>query len=302
MSNTTSHTQTLLEHLPVDRRAELAQLGDLEEELEKLLHTAKTAWPQLRVDDHMFIRYVADRLTTGLPAPAALRRIRADQLYLACACVAADEGAATAFRDAFSSRIKAVLARARLSDVEDDILQDVLTQLLVGRSDKGPDIREYAGRGDLGAWTAIIALRTARRHVQKSHRYRLTDDNLLFEMVVEHSDSELLQLKQLYREPVRAAFESALAALSARDRNILRYELLDGMSVVQIAEVYSVHKTTILRWRAAARNTLFHGIRNILGKELKVHASELESIIRLVQSSLELSWARLLDAEHSSTQ
>jgi RNA polymerase sigma-70 factor, ECF subfamily len=259
-----------------------------------MVQAGQEAWPRITVTQHDFIRYLAERLADDVPVVQGLKQLHPDQLYLACACSGGDERAAAAFQTAVSEGIRAALFRMGRAELVEEISQQVLTELLLEGPNGPRGVTKYAGRSTLKAWVAVIAVRAAGRYVAKSRREQPTDDELLLDRLSQSVEAELKNLKDIYRPQFKEAFQGAVNTLSARDRNILRYELLDGMSAEQIARVYAVHRNTLLRWRSTIRNTLFHETKTTLSRELKVSAQEFDSIMRLVQSSLEVSWSRLL--------
>jgi RNA polymerase sigma-70 factor, ECF subfamily len=66
-------------------------------------------------------------------------------------------------------------------------------------------------------------------------------------------------------------------AASRRDRDLLRLHFLGGVTLEQLAQMYGVHRATVVRSLAAARQ-----------------ADELDEMFDLVASRVELSIERLL--------
>lgn len=59
--------------------------------------------------------------------------------------------------------------------------------------------------------------------------------------------------------------------------------------------MYRVHLATVARWVDKARETLLENSRSILMAQLRVDLSEVESILRLIESQLEVSAVNLLE-------
>lgn len=59
-------------------------------------------------------------------------------------------------------------------------------------------------------------------------------------------------------------------------------------------KLYGVHRATAARWLADARAALGDAIRGELAGRLRIAASEVDSIVRLVQSRVDMSLDRLL--------
>jgi RNA polymerase sigma-70 factor (ECF subfamily) len=70
---------------------------------------------------------------------------------------------------------------------------------------------------------------------------------------------------------------------------VLRLHVLDGVSIDDIAPMFSVHRATIARWIAAAKQTVLDRTRKRLMQDLRLPAADVDSLIRLVQSRIELS-------------
>jgi RNA polymerase sigma-70 factor (ECF subfamily) len=76
---------------------------------------------------------------------------------------------------------------------------------------------------------------------------------------------------------------------------VLRYQLVDGWSIDRVGELYGVHRATAARWITTARDELGALIRTEVGTQLGITPTEVDSIIRLVQTRLEISFAALAD-------
>ena len=87
---------------------------------------------------------------------------------------------------------------------------------------------------------------------------------------------------------------AALEALDDRQRALLRYSLVDGWTVDQIGELYKVHRATAARWVAAARDALGDLIRTEVAKRLAIDELEVDSLIALVRSRIDVSLERVL--------
>jgi len=85
--------------------------------------------------------------------------------------------------------------------------------------------------------------------------------------------------------------------LPARDASILRLHFLEGMSASSIGAAYRVHGRTIQKWLQAARAQILETTRELLRERLQLHRKELESVIALAQSQLDVSISRLLARE-----
>ncbi len=167
-----------------------------------------------------------------------------------------------------------------------------MVHLFVGKDDKLPAISKYAGRGKLASWVQVTAVRIARRQLSKAKRHQPNEVDVLVDCASEMDGPELQALKDKYRAQFKDAFKTAFAALTTRQRNVLRHELLDGLNIDKIGTIYGVHRATVARWRTAARQALTEEIRRIFTEEHRVSDSEFDTIMRLIRSRLELSLPR----------
>jgi RNA polymerase sigma-70 factor (ECF subfamily) len=102
-------------------------------------------------------------------------------------------------------------------------------------------------------------------------------------------DPLLASLKQRYRDEFRGAFTDAAAQLTDRERTLLRYRFLDDLSIDEIGVLYRVHRTTVARWIAAIRESLFEATRAKLMQQLQITDSDVDSVLRLIDSQLDIS-------------
>ena len=107
-------------------------------------------------------------------------------------------------------------------------------------------------------------------------------------------DPELAYLKSLYGEAFRAAFLVAVDALETRDKNVLRQHFIDNLTIDDLATLYRVHRATAARWITTARKNLLTATRREFSRQADVGALECESVLRLLQSRLDVTWQRLL--------
>jgi len=166
-------------------------------------------------------------------------------------------------------------------------------RLLVGAEGQPPRIAEYAGRGPLRAWVGVAALRLAL-NLRRAAAPAAAREEVLTELIGREQDPELRRLKTMYRAEFREALEEALAALSDRDRALLRLGYVDGLKLAQIARLYGVHESTASRWLAAAASNAGKETQQRLVARLSLSSSAVDSIGRMVLSNLDLSIARIL--------
>lgn len=263
--------------------------------MQALYEGGRRCWPTLVVSAEAFAAHVSRVAESG----AALDKLHGDGLYLAAACCAGDAAAINTFRETFADDVTAVVHRMGLSEHRQEITQSLLRQLFAPDTDREPFIANYAGRGALGSWLRVVAVREAYRIVRelrKQGRREMLTDNLLAERAVDDRDPELQHLKGAYKAAFQDAFQNAFEALSRRDRQVLRYCYLDGLNLDQVAAIYNVSRATAGRWRLSAQQGILEQTRARMEQSLSMDAAEFESIMRVVRSELDLSIMRLLES------
>ena len=202
-----------------------------------------------------------------------------------------------AVRETHDAHLLADLARRGVpGSLAEDVLQKTYQNLFVGLGEGPPKIVQYSGRGPLRAWLAVVAHRQALNLIARQREETGMDLELL-EQLAPLNDPELAHLKSHYRAELKRAFAEALAVLSAQERNLLCYRGIDGLTCDEIANLYGVHQTTVSRWLSKICAKLYSHTRRALTDKLHVGLPEFESILRLVESQLDLSMHRLLSTE-----
>jgi RNA polymerase sigma-70 factor (ECF subfamily) len=246
---------------------------------EHQLAAAREAWPGVEVAGATVEAYVAARGGTEI-----------SDLYLACACVERDARALSHFdRELASCVDRAVRRLGGDRSVVDEVKQRLRDRVLVGTPERPARITEYSGRGPLRGWLRVIASREVldmRR--REKHEVALGDQTIDGLESPDH-DPALQYLKVSYRAAFRHAFGGAFSALEPHERDLIRHHHLDGENVAQLAARHGVHRATAARWVARARDRLLIGTRERLAASLGVDDQELDSILRLVSSRLEVS-------------
>jgi RNA polymerase sigma-70 factor (ECF subfamily) len=214
-----------------------------------------------------------------------------DELAIAWAAARGDAVALRQLDAMIASESDAAARRIdRAPTFADEVRQAVRVRLLV--ADGGHSrIEDYSGRGPLRGWIGVTALRVAlnlKRGVQPA------SPDILAELVSGEADPELRHLKQLYRAEFRDALEASLLALTERQRVLLRLCYVDGLKLVQLAQLYDVHETTASRWVSRAASDAAEDTRKRLMAKLSLSPDSLDSVARMVMSNLDFSIARVL--------
>jgi RNA polymerase sigma-70 factor (ECF subfamily) len=280
----------LLSHLGPPRRDEVAAIGQLAAILVAQHADGAATWPTVALSAERYIAHLAERVTARASEPAerVIRSMPAADLYLAAACADRDPAALVAFRDMLVPTLRQALGKLAMPPATiDETVQRVLLMLFVGDG-SAPQIHGYGGRGTLRSWLRTIGVRTGRRLLGVEHDAARGDDELAA-LPARIVDPELALLRDRYRDEVRRAFAAAFAGLTERQRNVLRQYHLDELTIDQLAAMYQINRATAARWVAAARLAVITATRAQLAATLGVSSTEIDSIIRLVRSQLDVS-------------
>jgi RNA polymerase sigma-70 factor (ECF subfamily) len=276
--------------------------GDERATLERLLaeglDAARGAHPELELDPTDVARELGRLLERTSDPALSLADVRLTDLYLALGCVRGRADALAAFEEQVLGRLDAVIAGAGASaERVEEVKQRLREKLFVHRPDRPAKISAYHGRGSLRNWVKVVAVRETLLVLEKDMRHVDHDDDQLEASLEVERDPELAFVKQQYRGEFKLSFAEALASLTSRDRTALRLQHVDRLTLDQTAVALNVHRATIARWNTRIRTALLERTREALGRRLKVGHGELDSIIRLIQSNLDVSVRRLLNPE-----
>jgi len=257
--------------------------ADVKREALRALHVRGCeAWPGVALELARFSALAAPRLGDG-----PFDDVRAGDLYLALACAARVDGAIAALDRHYLSGLAQVLVRhGHDAATAADAVQAVRVRFLVGEAGRAPRIAEYDGRGSLARWLRVAAVRIAVSAYRKHQRETGTDD---LEMVAAERSPELDLLQRQFGVEFEAAFRCAFEALTSRERNLLRYQVIEQLGIDSIAALYGIHRATAARWVARAREALLDGVRRALQDRLCITTEELDSLLGMLQSKLALS-------------
>jgi RNA polymerase sigma-70 factor (ECF subfamily) len=269
----------------------------LQEALQATVAAAREAWPGLSVPAEVFVAYLGERILPESPTiDDGLRELRPDDLFLACACSLGDARALREFEARYAGEVDSVLVRLTGSTAgRDDVLQLLREKLFVAQPDRPPAIVKYGGRSGLRTWLGATLVRLVLNHVARVPKDVPVEDEILAALPTPGADPELELFKSRYAAEFRAALAESVAALPVRDRNLLRHGFTDGLSIDQIGALYGVHRATAARWMQGARQRLLGGLRRALMSRLGVDRVELDSIVRLIESRIDVSLRQYLD-------
>lgn len=215
-----------------------------------------------------------------------------DEIALAQAISNGDPVALRTFETRYLAPVRSTLRAMSINDADiADIEQVVRLKLLVG---DGQDARlvGYAGQGKLGGLVRVAAVREALSLLRR--RKITSSEDWLDELSSPDDDPALVQLKTRHRVAFKEAFEEAVRRLSPREHTLLRLHLVRHQSIDQVGSIYGIHRATAARWIDAAKRSLRTLTNAVLAERFDLRGPELERVVELIESRIELSIDRLL--------
>jgi RNA polymerase sigma-70 factor (ECF subfamily) len=273
----------------------------LEVALAEAVESGRRAWPGIRVEQSTFVRHLADVVPREAEPAPWIMTLHAADLFLACGCAEGDAHAIAAFEQHHLSAVAAVLARAGTAgDLANEVQQTVRVRLLVATGAERPKIHEYGGRGSLAKWLRVVILRTATS-LGRSDRARAKRHAEGPPPALAVVDAELAMIRGRYESDFNAALREAFGTLSPAHRNVLRLHFIDGLTLPEVGRAVNASRATAARMILAAREHLYDEVARLLHARLGVDARELESLLAVVRSGLEVSLRTALGAAPTGT-
>lgn len=303
--------ESFLRGLPEPIRAAVAASNELDALLEKGIALARARHPDVDVTLHALFSRLAVHLA-GTPDPLeALARVHWEDFWLATACAEGRSAAIARLERDFLVEVPQHIAHLRRDAIfEDEVRQRLRERLLVGGgTTDDARISAFSGRGPLRAWLRVTTVRLALNLLQEEKRAasfaRGIDGQNGEDPLLDVASSDDLQLDHLRRRfgPLfKQAFLDALGALPLETRKLLSSHLVEGVSVEQIGSESGVHRTTIARRLADARDELFERTRTTILQTTKLSSDEFESLGAYLQTEMAQSVPRILKAETQSEE
>jgi RNA polymerase sigma-70 factor (ECF subfamily) len=269
---------------------ELGEAVAVEARLVEACSEAAAAWPGVAVAPEDVVDAFGRKLAAEDPPPLAPAGVA--EIHLAIACARGDAAAIAAFDRAYLDVVPVALAGMKLAKATvEDVRSAVRDKLLLAEGERAPRVLEYAGRGRLRGLVQVTATRTAIDRIRLEEREAELPAG---RDLAGPNDVAMSLIKAQYREAFAEGFRNAVSGASRRDRNLLRLHFLGGVTLEQLAQMYNVHRATVVRWLAAAREAVFAATREHVAGKLGAPPDELDEMFDLVKSRVELSVERLL--------
>lgn len=263
----------------------------LEPALATAIARGAAAHPAIKVPPVQVAAYLGAHADEHRPPAEWLPQRNLPDLHLACAILHGVPAALAAFeRDIVPILTAAADRIVRDPDLARDIAATVRDKLALGVA---PRIADYGGHGDLATWARVIAVRAAIDQLRHDRR-ALPADDALWAAAAPTADPALATQKRESAALVKTAFHTALAALTPRQRNLLRQHLLDDLTIDELGPMYRVHRVTVARWLASARSELWAHTRRELRSRLAIDDAAIVAMLDDIRSTLDLSIERAL--------
>lgn len=262
---------------------------------------ARAAWPSFEAGDG-FATVVAAKLQGASDPGDALARLDPTEIWLAAACADASAPALRAFEDGYVRPLRGPLSAAVRDAERADEIRQRLRQRLLTRTEQGVvRLVEYAGEGKLRALVKVTAMRIAtdlaREEKRSPHKFAGAEGDTADALIDDDVSPELRAVLGQHRDEIKRAFETAVAELDPTERGMLRLHLLDGVSIDGIAALHGVHRSTAARRILRVRGQIGDRVRALLQQRLALSEPGVESLLRAVDSQLDLSLTRVLDGK-----
>lgn len=204
-------------------------------------------------------------------------------LVLAAACAAGLGPALMALDREVLPEVRKVLLRRADGAVVEDVLQQTRLKLVLGNP---PGFLQYAGRGPLIGFVRTVAVHLLA-NLEAAAKPMESDERLATLPGAAEVEAGLLRADQ--QAHFKEAFRAAVAGLSVRQRSLLRLNLVEGLSIDEIAPMFGAHRSSAARWLVEAKECLARLTRVELASRLRLEGEALESLLRSVQDRFDLS-------------
>ena len=234
----------------------------------------RAAWPELDAPRAAF---------DACGARAGGGALRADDLYLACACATGDEAAIAALAGAHEASLPAVVARYARSG--DELRQLIRVRLFEAEPGAAPKIAGYGGRGRLETWLRAGALRVCLAAIRDEE----PAPPALADRI---DDAELAVIEVRYRSAFRAAFAAAVARLDPARRLVLELALGHRLTIDQLGIALGIDRATAAQRLATARQGLRAATMAELRASLALDETAFGTLERQVDTLVDVAPAR----------
>ncbi|MGQ0505399.1 MAG: sigma-70 family RNA polymerase sigma factor [Myxococcaceae bacterium] len=277
---------------------ESSSSASLDEVIQCAIATARTAHPFLNVDPSHFTHHLARhfRQESGRSVQQVLESLHHADIFLSLAALSGDAVALAELEQRTVAQCARVARRMRLSSTDaDELVQAVRMRLLVSGESELPKLQEYSGRGPLALWIRSMAVRLALNAQRGKHEIPLSAE-VWQRWPADGLDAELSLLRARFKADFKEAFDGAFGVLTVPERNLLRLHLLDDLTIDSLAVLEGAHRATVARRIVRGKAILEKETKRRLCQKLRISLDEIEELMLLARSQLDVSVRRLLQA------
>jgi RNA polymerase sigma-70 factor, ECF subfamily len=260
-------------------------------EIAGLVKRARAAFPEFVVNPALFAQHLMSCAKAAGAAGAA--SLHAEDLYLAFAAAHQDRRALMWVDQRYLAQVGQFIVHLRKpQSFVDEVRQRLRERMLFGAGGpprRGPRILDYSGRGPLVAWLKVTAMRQALDLIESEKQHSPLNEEHEDDLLAATANPELVAIRQRHLPQFQEAFRAALASLDARERNLLRLYLVDGLNIGRIGEIFGKSRATIGRMVIDCRMKLLEETRSRLGVLTGASEGDVLSLIRVLQSQLDVS-------------
>lgn len=248
-------------------------------------------------------RVSAIRFAGAWAARPLARSEYAGDVLLAAAIEDGDEWASGWLLSSAQS-ISGALRRKYETDVVSDTISHVIEHLTVDRG-RGRGIARYSGTGPLLGWLQVVLARQTYLHAQSkrtvAERGR-SEQQALHDLSRSLNGFEKHLLQRDFMSHLSEAMKAAGAALSDRQRALLSLHYLESVPLEALAVSYQVHRSTVARWIAQAKEAFVTALRSAMESTAAVPSHEVDSLVRALISQADVSMRLVLNAANPTTE
>ncbi|MEY4510613.1 MAG: hypothetical protein RLZZ450_2735 [Pseudomonadota bacterium] len=261
-------------------------------ELGAAVAAGRAAYPALRVDTEQFVAHVLDVTRSSARGPSDLC---GEGLYLAFACVHQDPAALRLFDGKLSEAAHPVLGRLKFpAHRADELVQRLRIRLTIGSGESKPKLLSYRGVGRLEAWLRAVTANAAYDFLKERGEIERWTSDIDLREAAANDNPELQVLATRYGEVLREALAAAVLQLSDRERALLRFCVIQHLTVDEIGAIYGKHGATAARWLQDARAALSDAVKKEFCLRSGAKHSDFYSLMRSFPSYFDLSIERVL--------
>jgi RNA polymerase sigma-70 factor (ECF subfamily) len=193
-------------------------------------------------------------------------------------CLAGEPAALARLDDHLRAPVPRLRGLGLTPSAIDDVLAEVRARLLAGA------LAKFEDRGALAGYVRAMVVRLAIDRLRAERPTAPVDEIDQIAAFAVNLEAELT--KRAHVDVVKTAFRAAWQDVPAHQRLLLSQQVLDRLSVDEIAALHGVHRATAARRCVAAREALLARLRAGLRDALGVDTETAESILFTVASRL----------------